>query len=293
MLTLPLITQDSLHISTEVVDPRSLSYGDIAALAEVTQDMWADGIWEFVQCLECGLMHSKKDIYGHLKPELYRNTVMTIMWDFEVDNIVCQKCSGKTEFIFGRSNIEVIQDRLQRTKKAFLIVVRNQDDAVVWFEDAYIDTLSGIFHREYDSHYRDIGIPEIRRRVVRALGYNPDEFLGLSDIGLLSHYRSLPNLATILHRFAHAIDPEYDVYPWFTEVDQENVLSRISRWVGGISLWIQDDPILRERVINIWKGYKSDLTVYHHMWSTYKQYFTWSVRWFISIIRGQSERLSW
>jgi hypothetical protein len=284
--------QNSSWLSIDSVDPNSLSHDDIASLAEVTQDMWADGIWEFVQCIDCDHMHSKKDIYGHLSIDLYSHTVRSIMWDFEVDNIACQKCSGKTKFIFGKGNIEVIKDRLQNTRKAFLVIVRTPEDSIAWFEDAYIDTLPCIFHRECETHYKDIGIPEIQRRISQALWYHPIEFLALSDIGLLSRYRNLPNLTSILHRFAQSIDEEYDKYPGFTEIDQENILSKISRWVGGISLWIQDDPTLRGRVTNVWREYKSDLTVYHEMGSTYKKYFTWSVKGLISIIRSQSERLS-
>lgn len=170
----------AIHVSS--VDPHTLSGDDILSLAEVTQDMWADGIGEFVQCTECDHMHSKKDIYGHLKSESYQLTVRRIMGEFEVDNIPCQRCCGKTRAVFGSANIEVIKDRLTRTRQAFLAVAHNDHGTIVGFEDAYIGTLESIFSREFESHYRDIGIAEIRRRTVQALGYDPSELLVLSDI---------------------------------------------------------------------------------------------------------------
>jgi hypothetical protein len=73
------MSQNLPQLTIEKVDPKSLSHDDILSLAEVTQDMWADGIGEFVQCIDCGHMHSKKDIYGHLTTENYNRTVRKIM----------------------------------------------------------------------------------------------------------------------------------------------------------------------------------------------------------------------
>ena len=68
------------------------------------------------------------------------------------------------------------------TRKAFLAVAHNEQDEIIGFEDAYIGTLESIFARELETHYRLIGIAEIRSRIIEALSNDPTELLVLSDI---------------------------------------------------------------------------------------------------------------
>lgn len=118
------------------------------------------------------------------------------------------------------------------TRKAFLAVARNKRDEIVGFEDAYIGTLESIFDRELETHYRIIGIAEIRDRITRVLSYEPPELLVLSDIGLLSRYRSFQNIYHILSSVAQTMTPEYDSIPGFTEIDEGNSLHTISSILG-------------------------------------------------------------
>jgi hypothetical protein len=73
------MSQNPSRLSIDTVDPKSLSRDDVSSLNEVMQDVWADGIGEFVQCVECHHVHSKKDIYGSLPEERYKMTVRQIM----------------------------------------------------------------------------------------------------------------------------------------------------------------------------------------------------------------------
>ncbi len=280
------MSYQNMPISVTAVDPKSLSDDDIHSLSEVMQDMWADGIWEFVQCSECDHMHSKQDIYEHLKQEHYQCTVRAIMWDFEVDNIPCQQCSWSTRPVFGRANIEVVRDRLMNTRKAFLAVARNKRDEIVGFEDAYIGTLESIFDRELETHYRIIGIAEIRDRITRVLSYEPPELLVLSDIGLLSRYRSFQNIYHILSSVAQTMTPEYDSIPGFTEIDEGNSLHTISSILGWVSLGIRQDPRLGEHIINTGHDYQSDLIVYNWVASIYRNSFSWSAKSLVRLIRS-------
>jgi hypothetical protein len=118
------------------------------------------------------------------------------------------------------------------TRKAFLAVARNEQDEIVGFEDAYIGTLESIFDRELETHYRLIGIAEIRNRINRALSHEPTELLVLSDIGLISRYRSFQNIYQILSSVAQTMTPEYGEIPGFTEIDEGNSLHTISSTLG-------------------------------------------------------------
>ncbi len=279
----------SYAINVTETDPKTLRDEDFQSLNEVTQDMWADGIWEFVQCEECWHMHSKKDIFWHLKSESYSLTVRKLMGDFEVDNIHCQVCSWKTKFVYGRGNTDVIKNRLTETQKAFLVIGRNEKDQIVWFEDAYIDTLTGIFNREFETHYRLIWVPEICNRISQALWYNPKELLVLSNIWLLDRYRSFQNIFQILSRFSQTMWKDYDSVAGFTEIDEWNSLHKISSSLGGISLGIRQDPNIWSKITNIWRNYKSDLIVYHGVAAIYKKHFSWSARSLVRLMRDRSE----
>jgi hypothetical protein len=276
----------SWGICIESVQPTSLTEDDFLTLGEITQDMWADGIGEFIQCHECHYMHSKKDIYGHLPDSHYRMTVRKIMWDFEVDNIACIKCGGSTYFVYWKANISIIKERYQKTIASFLVVATDTGTGkIVWYEDAYIDTLESIVNREYNTHYIDIWVWEIRNRIISILGYSPDTFMNLSDIGFLAPYRNLKNLAYMLHQFSQSIPDEYDMSIWFTEVDRNNILSHISQWVWWRSLGIIDDPHFSIQISNTSDFYQSDLLIYKHMWLIYKKYFDWNLTSLISLMR--------
>lgn len=278
-------------ISITSMDPSSLSEEDFWKLNEVTQDMWADWIWELVQCVDCWRMHSKKDIFWHLKPETYNLTVKKIMWDFEVDNIKCTDCWWETKFIYGRKNIEVIKDRLTKTQKAFLVIGWDKNNEIAWYEDAYIDTLESIFNREYETHYRYIGIPEIRTRIDEALWYSPDRFINLSDIWLLSRHRSFKNIFAILQKFSQIIPDKYLDMPWFTELDERNSLHKISSALWWISLWLSRDTHLNDKISNIWEWYKSDLLVCHGLASIYKKHFSGTARTLIQLMKNKTETI--
>jgi hypothetical protein len=55
-------------------------------------------------------------------------------------------------------------------------------------------------------------VEEIRNRIHKIMGYSPDFFLELADMGLLGNYRNIKNLSHILYKFAHAIPREFDEY---------------------------------------------------------------------------------
>jgi hypothetical protein len=65
-------------LSVELVDPRNLSEDDISEIHEAMQDVWAEGIGEYVQCDRCQRVYSKKDIHGSLPSHIYARTVKSI-----------------------------------------------------------------------------------------------------------------------------------------------------------------------------------------------------------------------
>ena len=70
---------NTLSLRMEAVDPKRLTVREFEQINDVTQDMWAFGIGELVQCECCSEVFSKQDIFGHLTKELYVKTVTKIM----------------------------------------------------------------------------------------------------------------------------------------------------------------------------------------------------------------------
>lgn len=270
------------------IDPKLLTQSQYKRLNEVTQDMWAEGIWEFVQCNCCQKMMSKQDIFWHLKKEIYDETVESIMNLLGIDKIPCIDCQWDTKFIYGKEHVNNIKERLMESQDSFLVVCENQKWEIVWYEEWYIDTIENIFQRELAYHYSEIGIEEIKKRIDTILGYTPETMLVLSSIGLLQKYVSFFTLFEILKNFALTIPEKYNSVPGITELDKNNNLNMVSEVIGSISLWIHDDPILKNKITNTGNWYQSNLTLVPEAWERYKHYLSWWAKNFLKFARKKS-----
>ena len=176
------------------IDPKDLTEKQFLELNEVTQDMWAHGIWEFVQCKCCNKMMSKQDIFWHLQKELYEETVSKIISILDIKEIPCIECWNETKFIYWDEHIENIKERLLKSKQAFLAICENENWQIVWYEDWYIDDLEKIFNRELAYHYSEIWLPEIKKRVFNILWETPNEMIVFSSLWFKHKYINFFNL---------------------------------------------------------------------------------------------------
>ncbi len=267
------------------VNPRDLSENQFLRLNEVSQDMWAESLWELVQCKCCGKMMSKQDIFWHLAKEVYDETVQKIMELLWITQISCVECGSETRFVYWEEHLGVIKDRLLWCKKPFLVIAENQQWEIVWYEEWYIDTLDNIFRREFIYHYGDIWFMEIKRRVWNVLLWEvPNEMLVLSSIWLLSKYINFFTLFEILKTFANTISDWYIDTPWITEVDKKNNLNKISQAIWSISLWFHED--MRSKISNTWKDYESNLILIPEAWRRYRHFTSKWIKNLIKITRN-------
>lgn len=273
-------------LNVRAVNPKTLSETDFIRLNEVTQDLWAHGIWELVQCNHCQKMHSKQDIFWHLAKDLYDETVQKIMNVLEIDEIACPNCSWDTHFIYPKSHVENIKERLLQSQESFLVVCENEREEIVGYEEWYIDSMDAIFQRELAYHYKDIGIDEIKHRIAHILWYSPENMFVLSSIGILNKYVSFFTLFDILKHFSIAIPEAYAHLDAITELDKKNNLNMVSEAIGCKSLWIHDDPILKTKITNTGNGYESNLTIVPEAGNRYKHFFSKGPKHFLKLSRS-------
>ncbi len=176
--------------------------------------------------------------------------------------------------IYWQAHVEKIKRRLLKSVDAFLVLCKNTDGEIVGYEEWYVDSLDAIFDGEFHYHYREIGVKEIQRRVMKVLGYNPKELLVLSSIGFMPRYQSASSLFRLLSTFARALPvARMDDLPGITEIDKKSSMHKISAKCGAISLGIADDPFLSKKITNTGAHYESDLIVYRDPIRQYKTQF--------------------
>lgn len=278
----------------EAVDRKDLTEKDFVGIHEVMQDMWASeaGLGELAQCTECGKMMSKEEAFRDLPKEvLAEHTVTSIMYMLWTNTVPCVACSGKTRLIYDPyDNVEKIKDRVLNSVDAFLVLCKSETKGIVGFEEAYIDSLERMFHLDFMDHYENVGLPEIRKRVHNILGYTPDKMMLFSSLWLLEPYRNFQNLFETLHQFSRKLPEKYQHTPGLTEFNRWGTTHRMSGWISqGISLGIEDDPLLRAKMTNVWEKYNCDLVLYANPVWVYKESFTNGIKHFLKSIRKQTE----
>lgn len=244
------------------VDPKSLTEEEFVRLNEVTQDMWAHGIWELVQCECCGKMMSKQDIFWHLAKEIYDETVKKIMQTLDIKEIPCIDCGGETRFIYWEDNVENIRERLLRSEDSFLAICEHPDWGIVGYWDVYIDSMEKVFSREFMYHYAKVWLPEVSNRVNDTLGYTPEVISVFSSIWALAKYSNPFLMLNLLKSFCDNAPSSFDNIAGIMELDRWNIMHRVFVGTWWKSLQIHNDDELNGKIENTWMWYKSDIVVF-------------------------------
>lgn len=172
-------------------DTKSIKESDIVRIAEIEQDGWAHGIWEYRKCDDCWHIHSKQDIYGALPRETYTHTVKKIqewLWNPEV---CCQICTWNTTEMYGEAYIESVQDRYKKYT-SFITTFRDETGDIQGFLDGYISDFDTIYENEFSGYYDSIGKSKVRTLTEQALWEElPTRILTNSAMCISEKYKSL------------------------------------------------------------------------------------------------------
>lgn len=272
------------------VDPKSLKESDFKRLQEVSQDLWAYGIWEFVQCEKCHTMHSKQDIFWHLEKERYDETVEKIMKILEIDKIYCTSCWWLTKEVYGNTHIDSIRERLL-TLNSHIVIAENEKNEIVWYMDGYLDSIEWIFYREYYSHYQNIWVEFIKNKVHKILGYTPEKILWYSWVWLIEKYSNFYNIFSLMKEFYYTVESIPPYTPALTVIDQNNNFWDLFDYMWYRAIGIQKNSELSQKVSNIARNYKSELIVFEKPIHDYRNRF-WKIwiKWFLKIFSKQNKK---
>ena len=280
-------------LTIEAVESDDLTDRDFIGIHEVMQDMWASEEWmgELAQCADCRAMISKEQIFWHLPPGLFDETVAYIMKVLWIDAIACPLCWGYTRLIYGPENVEKIKERVLGSVDSFLVLCKSATKGIVGFEEGYIDPLDRMFELDFKDHYEDVWLGEIERRIETILGYVPNEMLLTSSLGLLKPYRNFRNLFGIMSQFARILPNTHLWKPGITELDQGGVTHRMSEGINqGVSLGIENVPDLQRKVrLRAGRVFNSNLVVYPDYAGMLKKNFDMGHREFLGMLRGKSK----
>lgn len=275
------------EITVRAVNPFELKEKDFLRLNEVTQDMWANWIWEFVQCKCCSKMMSKKDIFWHLEQPIYDKTTTEIIKILDLKEIPCINCQWETSFVYWEENLSNIKERL--IERESHIVVCEKWWEIIWYMDWYTDNLQGILNREYYSHYNSISFDEISNRVATILWDVPDKLLVFSWIWLIERESNFFNIYSILRAFFNTISNIDIKIPAISEVDKNNNMDKIFSTMWYFSLWINSSKELASKVTNIWNWYQSDLVIFPNPIERFRRDYSMWVKSFLRKYSNQKE----
>lgn len=262
-------------------DTGSVIESDIVRIAEIEQDGWAHGIWEYRKCDDCWHIHSKQDIHGNLDRTIYTHTVkqiQTLLWNPEIS---CQLCNGKTSEIYGKQYIESVQERYKKYT-SFLTTFRDESGEIQGFLDGYISDFDTIYENEFSVYYDKIGKERVRKMVQNALAEEmPERMLTNSAMCISEKYRSLfitydlmKNFYTDLHKREWNILWIYEASLW----SNTHAIYHALWWRG---VWIWGNPEFNNTIEETNSHYKSDIGVRKNIAEACKNWLQWSLKLFL------------
>lgn len=242
-------------------DPKEVSETDIRRIAEIEQDWWAHGIWEYRKCNDCQHIHSKQDIHAELSRDLYTNTVKEIERLLGNPEIFCQICGWETTEIFWSEYIESIRNRY-KNYTSFLTTFRDESWYIQWFLDGYIADFDTIYENEFKEYYQKIWKDIILRFVERQLWKSiPDRMLTNSAMCISEKYKSLYTTYDLMKNFyTNLYEQEWEIF-WIYEASIWSNTHAIYHSLWWRSIWISDHPALGTAKENINQDHKSDIGI--------------------------------
>jgi hypothetical protein len=134
--------------SIEKIDIDKIREEDILKMYEIERDNWSYFLWEYVRCINCDNVDSKKDIYLDIDKDFESKTVCELEEEHWRENIKCSCCWWKTEDIRWEELIKILESRLFWTKESFLIYYRSRYEEIMWFSYWFIDWVENTYIKE-------------------------------------------------------------------------------------------------------------------------------------------------
>lgn len=270
----------------EAINPQYIEDRDIHRIWEIEKDMWAQWLWEYVQCTSCGNIDGKYDIYTieNIGYDLIRKTVSEIENILWKPMICCTKCGWESQPIFPEQYREEISSRYSFAE-SFLSVYRDLNGQIHGFMDGYISNFSTIYKREFE-HYYGENSEKVSRRVGELLGINPWDvsswFVCITALWTDEEHASMFTIYALLKSLCSTVALEH---PHINAV-YESVLWTNTHAIYHACGWqrIRTDTLDLGWVSNTHEWYVSDIFVHkdapsqflHTLWGNLKNFIRWS-----------------
>lgn len=251
--------------------PELLSNEEFNELYELTQDMWAYGIWEFIQCNKCWEIHWKKEIFWWLSKEVYENTVANIMRILNIQDIPCISCWWETHLIYWHNHVDNIKNKLLTSDFSRISLVRDKGK-IIGTGLYYKTTFEKIFDYELVDHYSLTWVKLIKERIDSILWWNPQKMIAFSTIGFIEKYKNPFDFFKILQSAAETLWEIWESIPWIMELDRYNPIHKVFMSSWGVSLEIK--KMVNGQISNTSKTYDSDLIVLPDSLKSFQESFS-------------------
>jgi len=239
---------------------------DILRIAEIEQDWWAHGIWEYRKCNNCWHMHSKQDIHKDLPRDMYTHTVKEIENLLHNPEILCQVCNWETSEVYGEEYIGSIRERYKRDT-SFLTTFRDESWEIQWFLDGYMADFDTIYENEFKFYYDRVGKDKIIQAVEEKIGKSiPPQMLTNSAMCISEKHKSLYTTYDLMKAFYTDLYHKKWNVLWIYEASIWSNTHAIYHSLWWRWIWIWDNPEFESFIEGTNKNYKSDIGICENIW---------------------------
>lgn len=264
----------------ELIDPNSVTC-EIDRILQLEADMWAHWLQEYVQCMLCGNVDGKQDIYWKidLPKEICKKTVSEIERHLWIINPCCSKCSWNTKHIFWDSaHRDDISTRYD-FETSFLLVYRDIAWKIQGFMDWYVSDFPTIYNREFSHYYDHVWEWNVTKQMSIALWSNlPDNLLCVTALWVSQESASMFIIYSLMKRFFEVVR-QFDasicgVY--------ESVLGTNTHAIYEVCWGKRINASLWQAQENTHESLESDIFIHPNIWPNCQEVFWDSLRYFLS-----------
>lgn len=247
-------------------------------LFEIEQDMWARGIWEYLNCRKCHKIFSKSDMYDAQKvmwldSDVRLETVMQIervLW--WVPFSPC--CHTEMKHVYEKEiYISDMKKRYMR-KESFLTLAKKNQWEVIGFMDWYVASLEEIFDEELRFHFSRDTLYEIMKEFWLD---RKQKLLTVSSIWTDDKNKSLLTIFKLLKSFFDWLDDSYDDLSGLVESIVWSTTYCIFNIMWAQKFYMPSKPsLLLPTTVNT--DFETDILFQENVVKSYKQAFNIRLR---------------
>lgn len=232
----------------ENLDVTKITSKDILKIAQLEQDMRSreEWFWEYVECVSCGKIHSKENMFWQLSNQIRHELICEIEKIIPIDSMNCQYCHGKVEAIFDpKKSMEKIKERYEKMYRSYVTILRDNSWEIRGFFDGFVDKYWKIYNYEFQRYYDKIWkdfVQNEAEKIINTSGF----LLTIHGSGIEESVKNLFLLFEMQKSFFSSVQKDFDTIDAIYEVKIGTSVSVINALFWWVSLNITQSPENRE-----------------------------------------------